>query len=75
MNQEDRDFLSLVGARVRTAREELRWSQERLAFESGLHRTYLSQLELGLRNPSICVALRIAKALGISLSDLIEDQT
>lgn len=46
-------------------------SQEKLGFESGLHRTYISQLERGLKSPSLKTLERLCRALDISLSELV----
>lgn len=46
-------------------------SQEELGFEADLHRTYVSQLERGLKSPSLKTLSKIASALGISLTELI----
>lgn len=40
-------------------------SQEQLAFETELHRTYISGVERGVRNPTVLVIDRLAKALGV----------
>lgn len=48
------------------------WSQEYLAEVTGLHRTYISQLERGLKSPSVRVFSYIATALGVSMSELLE---
>lgn len=48
-------------------------SQERLAHEAGLHRTYVGLIERGLRKPTIQVAYALARALGVPLSDLIRE--
>ena len=48
------------------------WSQEDLAEASGLHRTYVSGLERCVRNPTILVLERLAKALRTPASALIE---
>ena len=42
-----------VGRNVRRYRLEKDWSQEELAFESGIHQTYLSGIENGTRNPTV----------------------
>ena len=62
-----------VGQNVRKFREERELSQEDLAFESGVHRTYLSGVERGVRNPTVTVLERIAKALKVPSSRLLEE--
>ena len=57
-------YLRAFGAAVRARREELGWSQEDLGFEAELDRTYISGLERGVRNPTVVVILRLARALG-----------
>jgi hypothetical protein len=47
--------------------------QEALAFECGLHRTYISGVKRGVRNPTIVVLERIAEALGIPAASLLEE--
>jgi DNA-binding XRE family transcriptional regulator len=59
-----------LGAAIRSRRKDLGLSQEGLAFRSGLHRTYVADLERGARNPSLMSIAKIAKALKMSLSDL-----
>lgn len=61
-----------VGLNVRSFREELGFSQEALAFECGLHRTYISGVERGVRNPTVTVLEKIAKPLKIPSSRLLE---
>lgn len=46
-------------------------SQEQLGFESGLHRTYISLLERGLKSPSIKTVFAIATALKVKPSKLL----
>lgn len=60
-----------LGNEIRKAREATGLSQEQLALEAGLHRTYISLLERGKRSPTIDVLLRICKVLGTSASELI----
>ncbi len=58
------------GERIRELRLAMRLSQEQLAFKSGMHRTYLGGIERGERNPSLKNIAAIAKALGVTLSQL-----
>jgi CheY-like chemotaxis protein len=60
----------LLGTAVRARRNRLGFSQEELAFRSGLHRTYVADIERGARNPSIASIDKLAKALKLPLSDL-----
>jgi transcriptional regulator with XRE-family HTH domain len=46
-------------------------SQEALADKAGLHRTYISLLERGLRMPSILVVQQLAKALDTTMASLV----
>jgi len=64
------------GERVRRLRQTRRLSQEKLAFISNMHRTYLGGIERGERNPSLKNIAAIAKTLGVTLSELFrfEDQ-
>lgn len=56
---------------MRAARSELGWSQEGLALEAGIHRTYIASLEAGQRNPSLDTMARLSVALKIDLADLL----
>jgi len=58
--------------RVRQLRQDRGWSLERLAGASGVSRSMLSQIERGEANPTLAVALRIARAFGMSLGELVE---
>ena len=63
----------LFGSAVRVRRTAAGISQEKLAERSGLHPTYISMVERGVRKPTLDVASRIAKALRVSLPLLIEE--
>ena len=60
------------GRRIRRLRIEKQLSQEKLAFEANLHRTYLGSIERGERNPSLKNIEAIANALRVTLSDLFK---
>ena len=65
--------LARFGQRLRVLREAAGFSQEELADRAEVHRTYLSGIERGKRNPSLINLLRIARALDISLSTLFDN--
>ncbi|AMK25082.1 MULTISPECIES: helix-turn-helix domain-containing protein [unclassified Sphingobium] len=48
------------------------WTQEQLAFEADVKRSYISEIESGKRNPSLDVVEKIAKALDVKLGLLME---
>lgn len=65
------DIRRRVGLNTKRLREAKGWSQEQLAFECGLHRTYISGVERGVRNPTVTVVEKIASALGAPASALL----
>lgn len=66
------DVRRRVGANLRQAREALGVSQEELADRAGIHRTYISGVERGVRNPTVTVLEKIAKAVKVKASVLLE---
>ena len=68
----ERDVTGLLGAAIRERRIFLRMPQEELAVRAGLHRTYLSSVERGARNPSIKTIEKIAQALQVPVVKLFE---
>ena len=66
------DLKDILGAAIKRERSLLGLSQEELARRSGLHRTYVSDLERGTRNPSIESIDKLARALHISVLKLFE---
>ena len=56
---------------MQALRGEIGLSQDELAHRAGLHRTYVSGVERGVRNPTVTVLDKLAKALGVSLSTLL----
>ena len=69
------DIRKQVGLNVRRYREEMGWSQEELAFECGLHRTYISGIERGVRNPTVVTLEKIATTLKIRSFELLVPTT
>jgi len=67
------DIRVRFGKAVRKRRHKLGVSQEEFADMCGLDRTYLGGIERGERNVSLINIERIAKALGISLSELFRE--
>lgn len=64
--------LKALGEAIRTRRGEIDGlSQEGLADLAGMHRTYVSEIERGLRNPSFRNLFKLATALEIPLSELV----
>lgn len=63
-----REALSLNMIRLRAERA---WSQEELAFEAGLHRTFIAHVERQVRNISLDNIERIAHALGLQAYELL----
>lgn len=61
----------MLGNELRAAREAANLTQEKLAFEAGLDRTYVSQLENDKKSPTLEVLFRICEAIGVKASDLI----
>lgn len=57
-----------MGHAVRELRLGKGWSQEKLSFESGLHRTYIGAVERGEKNLTVKNLARIANALGVTAS-------
>ena len=59
------------GNAVRAARQSAGLSQEELALRAGIHRTYVSSVELGKVRTGLEIASRLANGLGVPLSELI----
>ena len=65
------DIRQCLGRNIRRLREAKGLSQEKFAFEARIHRTYISDIERGARNPTITIVQRLADALGVTASDLL----
>lgn len=66
------DIRQQIGARIQKVRKEVGLSQEDLALEADLDRTYISHVERGTRNPTVVVIFKIAKALNTTPSELLK---
>lgn len=66
------DIRKRLGRNLRRLREEKGWSQETYAEEAGIHRTYVSDIERGARNPTILVLEKLAAPFGVTASQLLE---
>lgn len=62
---------SILAANIKARRAELKLSQEDLALECELHRTFIAHVERGVRNISIDNIEKIAMALGVSVGELL----
>jgi len=65
-------FLSAFGSHLRSLRKNSGLTQEETADRAGIHVTYLSGVERGLRNPSIKNVRRLADALGVPTRELFD---
>lgn len=66
------DIRTRLGRNLRRLRDEKGWSQEAFAFEAKIHRTYVSDIERGARNPTITVVEKLAVALGVKVGQLLD---
>ncbi len=68
-----RRFEKVFGKVVRKRRREMGLSQEDLGYLSGLHRTYISEIERGLKSSSLRAVVSIAAALEVPVSTLMRE--
>ena len=66
------DLTTEVGSRIRYHRKEHKLSQEELAERSGLHPSYIGQLERGIKKPTIDSLYKITKGMDLSISEIID---
>jgi transcriptional regulator with XRE-family HTH domain len=63
----------LLGEVVRTKRKEAGFSQEKLAEKADLSTVFISRIERGIESPSVDNLVKIARALGVRVRDLVKD--
>ncbi len=68
----DLSLLSQLGKRIAYLRKKKGMSQLDLSIETGISKSYISDLENGRRNPSVLLLQRIASSLGVSLEKLFQ---
>ena len=68
----NKDLVSL-GAAIRAARIERSVSQEELAHRSNIDRSYMSSIERGNQNPGIISIIRIARGMGMTMTELMAE--
>ena len=68
----NKQLLELLAKNVRSLRKGVGLSQEDLAFECDIDRTYISKVERGIANPSLLVLYRLAEVLGVEIKDLLK---
>lgn len=71
MSNNEEKYLKAFGAVLKSLRKSIPMSQESLAFESGLHVTFISRLETGNRQPTLSTLFKLSNALGIEVEELV----
>lgn len=66
------DIRARLGRNVRKLREEKGWSQEDYADRAGIHRTYVSDIERGRRNPTVTVVEKLAAPFNVTVGRLVD---
>ena len=67
------DVRRRLGLNLKRLREDQGFSQESFADHCGLHRTYISGIERGVRNPTVLILDKIARALKVPAGQLLDD--
>ena len=65
------DLRERVGLNIQRLRQNAGLLQEECAHRAKVHQTYLSGVERGVRNPTVMVLAKIAKALGVESDELL----
>ena len=68
----DKQLLTVLAKNVKVLRKEINLSQEELAFECDIDRTYISKVERGIANPSLLVLFKIANVLKVEIEELLK---
>jgi len=73
LSAKEKALLKNIGRNLRRLRMQNDLSQEELAYSSGIDRTFISDIERGIRNTSIIALNRIADALKVNIKELINN--
>lgn len=73
-SENEKAYLERIGNNIRKLRIEADLSQEKLAFDCDLDRTYIGSVERGERNISVINLRKIAKALKTGVADLLNNE-
>ncbi len=66
--------ITLLCNKIRAFRNSKGWTQERLAEKTGVHPTYISRIESGLKLPTLVSICKIAEALDVEVYELFIDE-
>lgn len=66
------EMKQIVARNLRRFRHERKLSQEELSFRANVDRSYISQLETGVYSASVTMLAKLAKALGVEVSELLK---
>jgi transcriptional regulator with XRE-family HTH domain len=72
-SQSPPDISAIFGEVLHRYRSERDISQEELAFEAGVDRTFISRLERGVRQPTITTLIGLGQALNVSAADMVKE--
>ncbi len=72
-NKTDQLYLKKFGQRIKELRHIKSISQEELADQAGVHRTYIGMIERGEKNITLISMLKLTNALSITMSNLFKD--
>ena len=64
--------LTSLANNVKKHRKQAGLSQEELAFQCDIDRTYISKVERGVANPSLLILVKIAETLNVRIEDLVK---
>jgi DNA-binding XRE family transcriptional regulator len=72
LNFRDEKILEAFGKNLQKVRRQMNFTQEELAYESGISLSQIARIETGKINPTLCTLLTIAKTLKIKAPDLLD---